>query len=171
LNLENYTVLGFDFRIPGDVPKTVDACLWERAEDLYQRLASSVCSENIAQLLECPVSTIEDNAQSDAIAVAIAVAPSGLEIMEGLFGGPFIENPHSPNLLIAQNWTLQGFDVADASGYFSVFGIDSGSPKLSIGKHLFANEAEAESFVKPATALYPSHAPFVVFAVLTYQRP
>lgn len=48
---ELYTLLGYDFRIPGNGPKTVDASLWERAQDVYQCLADSACSENIAQLL------------------------------------------------------------------------------------------------------------------------
>lgn len=119
--------------------------------------------------LECPVSRIEDNATANAIAVAIAVAPAGLKVMQGLFGGPFIEQPQSPGMLLDRGWAPQGFDLADANGYFSVFGIDSNAPKLSVGKQLFASELEAEAFIAWATALYPSHTPFAVFAVLTFQ--
>ncbi len=169
INLENYTLLGFDFRISSDCPNTVDSCLWKRAQDVYQQLLDSNCTENIVQLLDCPVSTIESNVEENAIAVAIAVSPSGLKVMEGLFGGPFIEDPQSPSKLLDRNWTFKGFDVADANGYFSVFGIDSALPKLPIGKHLFASEAEAEAIIEPATTLYSSHTPFVIFAVLTYQ--
>ncbi len=166
--LDNYTLLGYDFRKPSDVPFTIDACLWEQDDDLYQRLVDTTCKENVAQLLDGPVSVIEENASSDTIAVAFAVSPDGFRMMESMFKGRFLERISTPNLLLSRGWQLCGFDVADINGYFSVFGIDSHAPKLNIGTKLFKNEKDAAALVESANKLYPTHSPFAVFSVLTY---
>lgn len=165
---KDFTFLGFDFRVPSGCPKTVDACLWEQAGNVYKRVLNSGCQENFAQLLECLPSEIEGNVSPNAIGVAIAISPSGYLAIQEKLKWPMSTRPLSPLHLAKRNWVFEGYDVADIDGYFSVFGIDSAAPRLNAGTQLFKTMREAQSFVLPATELYPSHAPFAVFAIFTY---
>lgn len=169
VDLSNYMLLGFDFRLSGNKLFSVDACIWEQAEDIYQHLLDKGCIENPVQLLNAPADVIEENTQPKALGVAIAVSESGLQIMKSLFGNNFLQSLQSPKYLINRGWEFQGFDVADANGYFSVFDIDSVAQKITSKRSLFLNEREAEMLIEPAARVYPSHAPFIVFAVLTYR--
>ena len=168
-DLSNFTFLGFDFRLAENRIKTVDSSVWLQSELVYQKMLRIGCSENLVQLVDCTADLVETNLNSNTIGVAVAVSNAGLNIMEGLFGGAFIAQPQSPEFLLKRGWQFEGFDVADANGYFSVFGIDSENLKLPIPKNLFKSEPEASSLIDQAEILYPSHAPFVVFALLTYK--
>lgn len=166
-SLNDYVLLGYDLRVPSTTIYTTDACLWEQADDAYQNVLAQGYSENIVQLLDCPVVTIEQASNSAAVAIAIAVSPSSLELVEATFGWPVLENSLGIHDLIARNWVFKGIDVADVNGFFSVFGIDSENPKLPV-KDLFLNESDAKDCAKLAEALYPSHAPFALFGVFVF---
>jgi hypothetical protein len=166
-SLNDYILLGYDLRVPSTAIYTTDACIWEQAEDAYQNVLAQGYSENIVQLLDCPVATIEQAGNSAAIAIAIAVLPSSLDLVKAIFGWPVLENSLGIHDLIARNWAFKGIDVADVNGFFSVFGIDSENPKLPV-KDLFLNESDAKGCAKLAEALYPSHAPFGLFGVFVF---
>lgn len=168
-SLDDYLVLGFDYRIfSSQAVPTVDELLWAQAEDVYAEMLASGCRENGYQLLDCDIAAVEEKVQSDTVAIAIAVSPPGYSVMQRLFGQQTNNFQYSTKQLLARNWEFRGFDVADANGFFSVFGIDSSAPKLPIGPNLFATELEAEALLGTASALYPSHAPFAIFAVFSY---
>lgn len=169
IDFSDYVLLGFDFRLSGDCINSVDGYVWEPALDIVEEIMEDGYKENLAQLLSCPASVIEKKVSPDVVGVAIAVSTSGYAIMKRLLFENLIENPGSPEYLLSRGWDFKGLDVADANGYFSVFGIDSVAQKLGAGGHLFSNEQEAEVFINPATKLYPSHSPFVIFAVFTYE--
>lgn len=166
-SLSDYVLLGFDLRVPRNSIYTTDACVWEQAADSYQNILAQGYSENIVQLLDCPVAIIEQAGNSSAIAIAIAVSPSSLELVKATFGWPVLANSLGIHDLLARNWVFKGIDVADVNGFFSVFGIDSENPKLPV-KDLFLDEPAAKACAKLAEALYPSHAPFALFGVFVF---
>jgi hypothetical protein len=168
VNFENYTLLGFDLRCSNDGSKSVDTFVWCQALDEIKNVKEGGVTENLAQLLSCPVSVIEKYVRKGVTGVAIAVANQGYKIMEDILFKGLISNPTSPKFLISRGWKFEGLDVADANGYFSVFGMKNKSKELNIGTHLFLSEAEAETLIAPANLLFPSHAPFVIYAVFTF---
>ena len=166
-SLNDYVLLGFDLRVPSTAIYTTDACFWEQADDAYQTVLAQGYSENIVQLLDCPVAIMEQASSSAATAIAIAVSPSSLELVKATFGWPVTESSLCVHDLIARNWAFKGIDVADVNGFLSVFGIDSENHKLPV-KGLFLDESDANACAKLAEALYPSHAPFALFGVFVF---
>ena len=166
-SLNDYVLLGFDLRVPSPAIHTTDACIWGQADDAYQTVLAQGYSENIVQLLDCPVVIMEQASNSAATAIAIAVSPSSLELVKATFGWPVTEYSLCIHDLIARNWAFKGIDVADINGFFSVFGIDSENPKLPF-KDLFLDESDAKACAKLAEELYPSHAPFALFGVFVF---
>lgn len=169
-NVEDYIFLGFDLRLSGCPTKTVDAFLWEQALDARERVLELGHQENIAQQLDCDVEILESHVSHTTTGIAITCSPNAIEIVKKTYGWPIVNHPYTVKDLLARGWKFEGFDVADVDGFFSVFGIDADAPKLSVGKKLFESEAEAQDFIVPATSLYPTHAPFIVFGVLLFDH-
>lgn len=167
--LSEFSTLGFDLRVPNFELKSVDALVWSQNEDAYEIAKMGGIDENCLQLLECESDKIEQQVSAEAVGVAIATSRSGMEKIVERFGWPKGSRRLSASKLVERGWKLCGFDVADLDGYFSVFGIDSNEPKLQIKDCLFSDPFEAEHFVDKASKLYPSHAPFAVFALLTWE--
>ena len=165
---DDYILLGFDFRSKNDNLHSIDAFVWEQDEDTLLQLNNAGYEENFVQFLDCDVSIIESCTRTDNVAAAFAVSRSGLNIIEMLLVNNIIDNPRSPIYLLERGWKFEGFDVADANGYFSIFGIDSS--KISASSHLFQYENEARAFIEPANKRYPEHSPFIQFAIFTYEQ-
>lgn len=169
-NFKSYILIGFDFRLLDSCPKTVDASVWLQAKNDYLHLIDQGYIENAVQLLDVSAQTVEKNIHNGMMGVAIAVSKHDLKIMESMFGGVFIEEKISPSYLLQRGWLFEGFDVADANGYFSVFGINHKDFERINKEKLFSVEEDAISIVHLANAGCPSHAPFLVFAVFSYKK-
>jgi hypothetical protein len=162
--LRDFVFLGFDLRVRGNDWCSVDATVWPQS-DAYQALASY---ENASQLLGCAPGVIERYADQQNVPVAISVAPEGFKLMEAVYGADFIDRTQSPMFLLDRGWVFNGFDVGDVNGYFSIFGIDAGAPKLPLPNCLFQSAKDAAAVIAPACSLYPSHSPFAIFSIMTY---
>ncbi len=170
MSIRDYIFLGFDFRVGACPIKTVDVFLCEQAEAEREQIIQLGYKENIAQQLDCAADLIESYVSSAVTGMAITCSPNTTEIVKRVYGWPVVERPYSTGELLARGWKFEGFDVADADGFFSVFGIDANDPKLNVGRRLFESEAEAQKFVVPAATLYPTHAPFIVFGILLFDE-
>lgn len=168
--LNNFSLLGYDLR-DGQPPLwTVDACLWGQSKEYFEIIDQRAGSENMIQLLECPPEVVERAVKPGVFALAIFTDANGLAALGHLTGEPILALSETANILLDRGWLYEGLDIADANGYFSLYDIDSLNRKLMPEiKQVWSTE-DAESLVKSADMVYPSHAPFAVFAVLAFKH-